>query len=567
MSNWTKRDASSSVKEVVLRNTGLTEEELLSPQRSPHLFHLEEAVQMIKTAVANKQRTYIMGDYDADGITATSIMYLMLKELDPGLRVIARLPKRFSEGYGLNPKTVDEFDPDSFLITVDNGIGAVEAVQKAKDKNITVLVVDHHLAPEDGILPNADCIIDPHVDIDTESVFRDYCGAGLAYRIAEKLLPADKLNYLKALAAVGTVADVMPLLHDNRNIVLDGLKVMSPPLNRKHWNSGLISIINRLDLMDVPITAEDIGFKIGPIINAAGRMRDDGAALAFQTLVSDDEFEANNLAKELIDLNDSRKELVKTSIFEAEDIIADECLFGDHPMIVAGDFHEGIVGILAGRLAEQYKTPVIVLANVDGHNWKGSGRSYGDVHLKELLDTAVDLLVAYGGHAGAVGLTVSDDNLEALRSRLIENMQDATVSKTEDEFYDLEIKSSDIPDVFEELQKFAPYGEGNPKIIFKIDEFRLAPKYGKFFSKLGDGSIVKFNGHECDAIGFGLAEKYDFADNPRLMNLYGVIGTNSFNGIVSKQIEVFDFEKMIDPAKPSSLMAALSQKMAGFNTR
>ena len=146
-------------------------------------------------------------------------------------------------------------------------------------------------------------------------------------------------------------------------------------------------------------------------------------------------------------------------------------------------------------------------------------------------------------------------------------MKNATIHDTEEEFYDLEIKSSDIPEVFEELQKYAPYGEGNPKIVFKITDYRLAPKYGNFFKKLGDGSIVKFNGHECDAIGFGLAEKYDFADNPRLMILYGVIGTNSFNGIVSKQIEVFDFEKMVDPAKPSSLMSALSQKMAGFNNR
>ena len=564
---WTKRDASSSVKEVVLRNTGLTEEELLSPAKSPHLFHLKEAVALIRKGVEDKKRIYIAGDYDADGVTATSIMYLMLKQLDPNLRVVARLPRRFSEGYGLNPKMIDEFEPNSLLITVDNGIAAAEAVKKAKEKNITVVVVDHHLAPEDGILPDADCIIDPNTDYDTESVFRGYCGAGLAYRIVEELLPNSNLDYFKALAAVGTVADVMPLLHDNRNIVLEGLKVMSPPLNRKHWNCGLISIINRLDLMDVQVTAEDIGFKIGPIINAAGRMKDDGATLAFNALISDDEFEANNLAKDLIDLNDSRKDLVKESVLEAEGIIADECLFGDHPMIVAGDFHEGIVGILAGRLSEEYKTPVIVLANVDGHTWKGSGRSYGDVHLKELLDTASDLLIAYGGHAGAVGLSVSDDNLADLRERLIKNLPPETKVSSEENFYDLEITSSQIPEIYDELQKYAPYGEANPKVVFKITDYRLAPKYGKFFSKLGDGSIVKFNGHECDAIGFGLAEKYDFADNPRLMNLYGVIGSNSYGGIVSKQIEVFDFEKLSDPAKPSSLMSLLSQRMAGFNTR
>lgn len=561
---WVKRGTESSIKEVVERNTHLTEAELLFPEKSPHLFHLDEAAALIRDAAARKKKFYIMGDYDADGVTATSILYMMLKMYAP-INVTARLPRRFSEGYGLNPSIVDEFEEDSFLITVDNGIAAVEAVKKAKDKGITVLIVDHHLQPEDGILPNADCIIDPNTDYDTESSFRGYCGAGLAYRIAEKLLPGVDLSYLRALAAIGTVADVMTLTHDNRNIVLDGLKIMSTPNNRKFFDTGLVAILNRLDLLNSEVTAEDIGFRIGPVLNAAGRMRDDGAYTAFLTLISDDEFEANEMAKLLIDINDERKALVKDSITKAESIITDECLFGDRPMIIAGEFHEGIVGILAGRIAESYKTPVLVLSKTSS-GWKGSGRSYGGVHLKELLDSANDLLTAYGGHAGAVGLTVSEENLEPLRERLIENIGSCEeADETEDDFYDLEIEASDVPAVYEELSKYAPYGEGNPKIVFKINGFRLAPKRGKFSTRLGDGSIVRLFGSDCDAIGFGLADRYEMSGSPRLLNLYGVISPNSFNGIIYKQIEMKDFEKKSEPLKPSSLMDVLSRKMAGFN--
>lgn len=564
---WTKRDSASSVKDVVLRNTGLTEEEFLHPERDPHLFHLSEAVALIKSGISKRQKFYIMGDYDADGVTATSIIYLALKELSPTTNVFPRLPKRFTEGYGLNESIVDEFEAGSFLITVDNGIAAVEAVQKAKDKGITVLVTDHHLQREDNVFPNADCIIDPNTDLDTESTFRGYCGAGIAYRIAAELIPgSNKLEYLRALAAVGTVADVMTLVQDNRNIVIDGLRIMSAPQNQKFYDTGLMAILNRLDILSGPVFAEDIGFKIGPIINAAGRMRDDGAKLAFDTLVSDDEFEANELAKELVEINDDRKELVKKSLLDAEEIVTNECLFGDRPMIIAGDFHEGIVGIIAGRLVEEYRTPVIVLSDTGKGIFKGSGRSCGNIHLKELLDTASDLLVAYGGHAGAVGLTVEEGNLESLRDRLLNNIADPEAAEIEQQdAYDLEIKADDIPDVYEELEKYAPYGEGNPKIIFKVVDYRLAPRRGKFFSKLGDGSIVKFNGKDADAIGFGLWDKYEFSGCPRLMDLYGSIAPNSYNGIVYKQIEISDFEKKSEKREESSLMGILSAKMAGFN--
>lgn len=561
MSVWTKKDASvQSVKEVVLKNTGLSDEEMLSPKEDPYLEQLEEAVEMLSKAVHNGTHITICGDYDADGVTASAILYMALTQIVADEDVTVRLPRRFSEGFGLSEKAVSEIQ-EGLLVTVDNGIAAVEAVQLAKNKGLTVLVTDHHLIREDGIIPNADCILNPHVPGD-KSEFDGYCGAGLAYRMAKLLLGDNHpiMDYLVQLAALGTVADVMALLHDNRNIVKKGLKLMS-----EKPKYGLCAIQRQFDIEGI-VNEEDIGFKLGPVINAAGRLLDNGAMKAFNTLVCTDEAEAHEYAKELYELNEKRKQMVKDAMDEVEKIINEDCLHGDSPLIVAGDFSEGIVGILAGRLVEKYNVPAIVLATLDnGKTLKGSGRTYGDLNLKELLDSASDLMIKYGGHQGAAGLSLLADNLEAFRERLRDNLPEIHAAEVST-LYDLEIVPEDFDTVYPEIEKYAPYGEGNPGIIFKISGFRLSPRAGKFFNKLGsDATALKLFGANADAIGFGLVSKYEDEGEPRTCDLYGTLSKNTFYGKTTRQIELLDVERSPIQRAETSLMGLLSNHMKNFN--
>lgn len=558
--SWRKRTpTASTVKDVVIGNTGLSENDIVNPPREPYLFHLDEAVDMIKSHVSKRTPISIMGDYDADGITASAIMYLIIKAMDKEADVCVRLPKRFSEGYGLSETALDEFKP-GLLITVDNGIVAVDQIRKAKEKGFDTLVTDHHLVREDGILPDADLILDPNVPEDP-SEFHGYCGAGIAFRIAQKLLEPNSMimKYITALAAIGTIADVMDILLDNRNIVKEGLEFMN-----RGVGGGLEALLQKLDICGY-VCEDDIGFKVGPVINAAGRMRDDGAAKAFQLLVTIDDFNhAKDLAEELAEINELRKQTVKDGLETAKAIIADECLYGESPLIVSGDFHEGVVGIIAGRLCEEFGVPTFVLAEREDGLCKGSGRSNGIVHLKNLLDSASSLLVGYGGHADACGLSVKKECLEPLKELLMNTVAtyETEEKSSQDQYYDLEIDASQISDMYSEVAKYAPYGHGNPKVIFKINNFTLTPKYGKFSQRMGDGSIIKLFGVTCDAIGFGLAGLYEAEGEPKSINLYGTLGTNTYMGRQSKQIEMMDMKKNVEAGvSPSSLMGILQSRM------
>lgn len=558
---WTKKDATlTTIKDVVLHNTGLSESEFLHPPTDPHLENLDKVVEMLAEAIDSGSHITICGDYDADGVTASAILYMALTQIADEEMVTVRLPRRFSEGFGLSEKAVSEIT-DGLLITVDNGIAAAEAVQMAKDKGLTVIVTDHHLVREDGVVPNADCILNPHVPGD-KSEFDGYCGAGLAYRIAKSLLGESHpiMEYLIQLAAVGTVADVMQLLFDNRNIVRNGLELMS---TKSRY--GLRAIQNQFD-MEGTVTEGDIGFKLGPVINAAGRLLDNGAMKAFNTLISTDEAEAHEYAKELYELNEQRKQMVKDAMAEVERIINEDCLHGDSPLVVSGEFPEGIVGIIAGRLVEKYNVPAIVLSPIDdGKTLKGSGRSYGDLNLKELLDTASDLMSKYGGHQGAAGLSLPTENLEDFRMRLMENLPEIHAAES-NTLYDLEISQDEIDGVYSELAKYAPYGEGNPGIIFKIREFRLSPRAGKFFNRLGaDASTLKLFGSNADAIGFGLVSKYEDENEPRICDLYGTLSKNTFYGKTVNQIELLDVERSPVKRAETSLMGLLSKQMSTFN--
>lgn len=556
-----KRPECNTIQDVVLANTSLTEDDFfVRTSKEFHIDQLDEAAALIKEKIAQNETITVIADYDADGICSAAIMYLALKAISNKEPVI-RLPKRFSEGYGLSEKIVDEIN-EGLLITVDNGIAAIDAIKKAKDKGLTVIVTDHHLPIESGELPVADILIDPNA-IPNSADFNGYCGAGLAYKLSLKLLPEDhKLcPKLLSLAAIATVADVMPLISENRLIVKNGLEAMTTYKGRTTGLGALLEVC----CLDKHITAKNIGFKIGPVLNAPGRLFDDGATKSFELLSYNSEiYRAKTMAEELNNYNEDRKELKKKGLEILHQNISDNCLYGEVPLcIYQPDLPEGLVGIYAGSLAEEYKTPCFVFTNAEEEGvLKGSGRSYGGVHLKNLLDSASDLLYKYGGHAEAAGVSVLEENFEKMKESFFENIPEME-PETDNLYYDLEITANDIPATLAELEKFAPFGEGNPEIVFCIKDFMLSPSQYGFYKTMGaDGQTIKLFGAKANAIGFGMLPNYIKLEEPKTLTLAGTLAQNFFLGKAENQVELIDFQAVITQIKRTAMAEMLAKKAA-----
>lgn len=554
---WKKRDELKSVEEIVLRNTGYDNicDFLNGKSKTYNIKYLVEAADMIKDAIKKGLTITIVGDYDADGVTASASLSYTLEKM--GAKVKVRLPRRLTEGYGLSTKIVDEID-DGLLITVDNGIVAFEAIKKAKEKGLQVIVTDHHLLDESGEIPEADIVIDPHIEGTAD--FADYCGAGIAYKLAKELTSDEKiLKKISCFAAIGTICDVMPLIEENRLIVLEGLKNMVTYGCR---TSGLYSVL-RASNYDRNISEDDIGFKIGPMINAAGRLYDDGAQIAYDILVYDGPFK-EELGLKLIEINDLRKDKVEEAMQKIKTNIKINCMFGEVPLVVyEPDIPEGIVGIIAGKLTEEMKIPTFVFTDSDTPGiLKGSARSTRGVHLKNLLDKCSDTLYKYGGHADAAGLSVEESKFDDMKNAFFENIPELEEdTENNDIYYDLEISANDIDKTLKEIQQYAPFGEGNPRIIFKITDFKLSPRYSAFYKTMGDeNQHIKLLGNNSEAVGFGMTEKYLDIKEPKDLNLIGTLGVNHFMGRKSIQIKMDDFEAANKKTTKSKLALLLEAK-------
>ena len=553
-----RRDKCNTILDVVLANTGYeNENDFLFPEKAYNIDRLDDAVELVKKAIKSKQNIHIFADYDADGITSAAILEKSITA--KGGKVDVRLPKRFSEGYGISIKAIDDYN-DGLLITVDNGIAAYDAIEVAKAKGLTVIIIDHHLAPEDGRIPNADVVIDPNAIKDSAD-FNSYCGAGLSYKFAIALLGKEHklIQKLVSFAAIGTVADVMPLVEENRIIVKQGLKSMVTYAGR---TTGLGALLEKCN-MDNHISEKDIGFKIGPIINAAGRLFDDGAKKSFDVISFNGAIsKAKELAEELYEINEKRKELKETGIEIVTKVIEDECLFGDNPLIVYKEgLPEGLAGIYAGQLAEEYKVPCFVLTNSDDSDIiKGSGRTYGGVNIKELLDKNAKYLYKHGGHAEAAGISLKKENLDDFRIAMIESAPEVKVEDVI--YYDLEIESNDIESTLNELQKYAPFGEGNKEIVFLIKDFMLSPRMKGCFDTLGaDNQHLKLFGVNANGIGFNMAKRYNEIGQPKKLNIVCTLSTNYFMGRASTQVELINIENASTEIKKTD-MASLLANMA-----
>ena len=510
----------------------------------PYAFDLKNSVEIIQKAIADGEHITIIGDYDADGICASAIMATALKQL--GVNPDVRLPLRFTEGYGMNPVMVDEIE-SGLVITVDNGIAAHEAISAAKAKGLTVLVTDHHEPVIDGdkiILPEADCVINPHVERLSGQGgydFHGYCGAGIALKLAERLLegkPAQIIDRLYPFAMIATVADVMPLVEDNRNIYKRGAK----NVQLGNMTTGLAQLfaMNKVNTQDIPagfaphqvITADQIGFRIGPCINAASRMSDDGAMLAYRCLTSDgSNREARGIAEQLVNINDKRKTITASERAEIErqiDALKVKC-----PIVIyLPDSAPGIIGLHAGWIAENYGVPAIVICG-HGDKCKGSARSVEGAHMKNLADECAELLEEHGGHEGAAGLTIREENIPAFREKFTEVCIVHGVHPVihTDIECDLVISEKDVAKTLQELKAMEPFGEGNPQPVICVKDFRprdvktMAGKHGKW---IGEGiEVIKWG-----AVEEGMPE----IDPDTPVAVVGTLGYNFFRGNASHQM-------------------------------
>ena len=386
------------------------EEELSDPML---LTDMDKACERILRAIDEGETIVVFGDYDVDGVTATALLYQHLKGM--GAAVKCMLPSREGDGYGLSKNAIQSiYDKGCRLIvTVDNGISAVEEAAFAASLGIDLIITDHHL-PHDT-LPQAAAIVDPR-RADDHSPFKGLCGAGVAFKLCAALdgcPPEEMLEYCGDLAAVGTVADVMPLTGENRTIVKAGLRQL-----QNTDRPGFCALLEEVGLAGKPVTAENISYAIAPRINAAGRM--DSAVTALQLVLCEDEDRAVELAHKLSDINIQRQETEMEIVKAAQELLdAEPERLEDRVILLWGrDWHPGVIGIVASRLVEKTGRPVIVVS-VDEHGeGKGSGRSVQGFNLHECIASCADILLRFGGHAMAAGLSVREEDLQTLRQRL-----------------------------------------------------------------------------------------------------------------------------------------------------
>ncbi len=562
-----------NIGKIIRKNTGKAPADFLDTRKEYKIHNIWEGKQLLSKAINSGNYIYVMADYDVDGVTSGAIFETLFRAVGYTKYQI-RFPKRFSEGYGIKPETIDEIPKGGtpLLITVDNGITSLTAIKKAKERGCQVLIVDHHRPlTQNGEmqLPDADIIIDPHVT--GKCTFSHYCGAGLAYRLCSQFVKGDVKRQMCGFAALGTIADSMPLVEENRQIVIEGLKAIVSKPYRTVGTRELLRAYN----MDMYLTSSDVAYYIAPAINAMSRMYDDGAKLAFQTLVYNGKDDtAERMAQNMYDTNLCRKKLCRTCMDAIIPYIENHNLDRWTPMCVyQASIPEGIIGIIAGDLSQKYQRPVLVFSDSteDPGYYKGSARSYGGIDIHRLLSSCSRFLFKWGGHSDAAGLTILPAALPELQKGLADAYSHfgyRTCSTETETKYDLSISLEELPAVIKEIDQFRPYGCGNPDIRLLIKDFRLEYKpYASGYSKkMGqDQEHIKFFGRDIDAIAYGMASKYEKIGEPLELGLICTVDKNHYishkNGkLIIKDVllcsDIFSAEK---PAARTDMWAALER--------
>ncbi|MBU0701365.1 single-stranded-DNA-specific exonuclease RecJ [bacterium] len=484
----------------------------LKDMHSPFLMKgMEKVINRIIHAVDNKQKIMVYGDYDVDGITATALLVRVLRSMEAD--VLFYLPNRFVDGYGLSTQGIDYAVSNavSLIITVDCGISAHDIVDYSNQLGIDTIITDHHEPKEE--LPLAYAIVNPKQE-GCSYPDKDLSGVGVALKVIHALMQTTDVpisfSSLLPLAAIGTVADIVPIVGENRIIVKHGLKLLSSTRE-----PGLTALLEVSGIRGKMIDTADVGFKLGPRLNASGRIED--AVLSLELLLSDAHHEAIRLAKILDEANTLRQQIQKEVLDEARQFVGHQD--NKKVIVVAKDnWHQGVLGIVASKLVDEYGKPAIVIAYENGNgNGKGSGRSIPQFHLLDGLTRCDELLEAYGGHKHAAGISIKRERVDDFR-RIINEYADKVLNDEnmdrKMDVFDINLEEVNPKLVWEMENLLSPFGIGNPRPVFSsfLVEVAGVPRI------VGNNHLkIKINSgtRQIDAIGFGLGKMLDDISNSR----------------------------------------------------
>lgn len=537
--------ADSAVEFLEAKMSGLRDPELLPG--------LTQAADHLAAAIRDRRRIAIYGDYDADGMTATSILVRCLRLLDAD--VIYFVPNRLTDGYGLNRDALQKLAADGaeVVVTVDCGIASLEEADVARQLGLELIVTDHHEMKES--LPAAVAIVHPRLP-GSSYPFAGLCGAGVAFKLAwglcqrmcgaKKVTPRLRQFLLTAvgLAAIGTVADVVPLLDENRLIVRHGLRAL-----RENATPGLQALMNVTKLRErSQLSSEDLAFMIGPRLNAAGRLGQ--AGLGVELLLTDDPARANWLAEYLHELNGSRDSLDRSVYLAAKKQLQDQFdPENDSALVLAGrDWHAGVIGIVAGRIAERFNRPTIIISldKAETMPATGSARSACGIALHEVLADCSEHLVGHGGHAAAAGLRILPDKVDEFRAafcRRVAELVDVRQALPE-VLIDAEAPFSQLTTrVVKQIEMLAPFGEGNPRPTLCATDVQLAGPPQRMGG--GDRHLslrLKHQRTTLRAVAFGKAEWADDLEQTERVDVAFRPVINDFRGFAKVELQLVDWK-------------------------
>jgi len=502
----------------------------------PHILPgMHGAVARLYRALLSREKIAIYGDFDADGITATALLVQGLSMLD--CEAIPYIPDRINEGYGLRTAALETLHKQgvSLVVTVDCGITAVSEVNKAGRMGLDIIVTDHHVPPDD--IPSAAAVIDPKLP-GSEYPTSELAGVGVALKLLEALFSglgkADKLEEVIDLVALGTVADMVPLLGENRYLVKRGLRVLnnSPRL-------GIKEIINRTGLDASSISSTSISWTIAPRLNAAGRIGD--AMNSYRLLMTDSVEEARQLAEWLEQKNLERQKLTSQALERAREQVKPQV---DHPLLIACDpgYSAGIIGLVAGRLTEEYYKPAIVIRTGDRY-CGGSSRSIPEFNMIDALNKCSHLLTRFGGHSRAAGLSLYTRDLPQLKQALLEIAAEELEGVDLRPRMDIDAETT-LPDLagdtYPTIQKMAPFGQGNPVPTFLsrkvevVSSSTMGNDNSHLRMKVKQGSML------FDAVGFGLGNYIN--EVSKFIDIAYNLELDHWNGQSRLRLNILDFE-------------------------
>ena len=490
---------------------------------------MNAAVKRIRSAMSHGEIIGVIGDYDVDGITATAILYKYFSRA--GVNVFYHIPSREGEGYGISNETLMKMKQKgcSLVISVDCGITAVEEAEYAKAIGLDLIVTDHHEVGE--IIPDCVAVINPKRPGDAYP-YNKLSGVGVAYKLICAIGIPDHTEEYIAFAALGTLADMMPVTGENRNLITKGMQYICSGVN-----TGLSQLMNKAGVSPKRFNSFSVSFILAPRMNAAGRI--ESAETALKLLLEDDEYTAGLIAEKLCALNKTRQETEAEIFRQAIEAIESDEEYKDESIIVLynENWHQGVIGIVAAKITEKYEKPAILFTLANGTG-KGSGRSVSGFSIHKAVSDCAELLSNFGGHEYAVGLGIEIDKIPAFRKKI-----NALVSPIDIPPRQLEIDAEIYPEelsieTVRELKSLEPYGEGNPQPVFLLRDAKLT--YLKVVGEKHTRISLRFNGYGFDAIYYNTTPEMLDVSSGDSADIAFTLGINEYNGQENLQIVVKD---------------------------